>query len=430
MRLACVMVVLAACGSVSTKHEDAGHDGPGETIDAPADVAGDAAVARTTAIGAGNLTQFTAAGNAVTKIPYVADYDDLSEWNNGTSTFTAKNAGDYLVCASLIMGGSNLTTVVDLDLYKNGAKETILAQASGVVNGCRAVRLAANDTLDFEVVLGGAAIVVAPDPNWQWMSIERVTEVTDATTSAAFSSPSGQFVQIPYDTTTINDGTLYNASTHQLKATAAGDFEVCASISFGMVGLEGEIDLFINGTREKAISNGVVQASGCRSVRLAANDLVDVRAFQNTMNTTIPRDVNNTDWIDIQKQPLSLSVGAVAAFPTVSHVFTQVPYSTVLFDDASQYNTTSHTFTAATAGDYEVCASLLIPQSTMDGDEIDIYKNGMREKGLSFGHFGLSGCRVMRLAAGDQVQVWAYTLGNKSFVNDANWDWLEVSTRR
>jgi hypothetical protein len=77
-----------------------------------------------------------------------------------------------------------------------------------------------------------------------------------------------------------------------------------------------------------------------------------------------------------------------------------------------------------------VCASLLVPSSTMDGDEIDIYKNGTREKGLSFGHFGLSGCRVMRLAAGDQIQIWAFTQGNKSFTNDASWNWFEVSKLR
>jgi hypothetical protein len=431
MRLVFLMAVLAACGSVSGKSVDAGHDGPVGHMDAPADMAGDAAVTPITAIGAGNITQFTAPGNSNTTIPYVADYDDLSEWDNATSTFTAKNAGDYLVCASVFMGAANFSTLIDLDLYKNGARETILAQGNGIADACRTVRLSVNDTLTFVVVNGqGTAITVAPDPNWQWMSIERVTEVVAAAPSAAFSSPSGQFVQIPYDTASVNDGSLFSTTTHQLQASAAGDYQICAAINLGMVGLEGEIDLFVNGIREKALSNGVPLMSGCRSVRAAANDLIDVRVFQNTMNTTIPHDVSNADWLDIQKQPIAVSVGAISAFTTMSHVYAQVPYSTVVFDDSSQFNTTTHTFAAATAGDYQVCASLLVPASTMDGDEIDIYKNGTREKGLSFGHFGLSGCRVMRLAAGDQVQVWAYTLGNKSFANDANWDWFEVSKLR
>jgi len=153
------------------------------------------------------------------------------------------------------------------------------------------VRVAANDTLDLEVANDlGTDIVVAPDPNWQWMSIERVTEVTAATTSAAFSSPSGQFVQVPYDTASINDGSLYDTTAHQLKAAAAGDFQVCASLAFDSATLEGEIDLFLNTTREKSISNGVGIMSGCRSVRVAANDLIDVRVFQNTTSETIPTD--------------------------------------------------------------------------------------------------------------------------------------------
>jgi hypothetical protein len=432
MRLVFLMAVLAACGSVSGKSIDAGHDGPGSGghMDAPADMAGDAAVAPITAIGASNVTQFNAPANSTTKIPYVADYDDLSEWNNTTSTFTAKNAGDYLVCASVFLGGTNLGVMVDLDLYKNGAVETILAQAYGIANACRTVRLAANDKLDFEIVLGTGAGTVAPDPNWQWMSIERVTEIAAVTPSAAFSSPNGQFVQIPYDTASVNDGTLYSTTTHQLTAPAAGDYQICAALNFGTLGLEGEIDLFVNGNREKALSNGVTIMSGCRSVRAAANDQIDVRVFQNTMNTTVAHDVNNADWLDIEKQPISVSVGAISDFTTTSHVSAQVPYSTVVFDDSSQYNTTTHTFAAATAGDYQVCASLLVPNSTTDGDEIDIYKNGTREKGLSYGHFGLSGCRVMRLAAGDQVQVWAYTQGDKSFTNNANWNWFEVSKLR
>jgi len=36
----------------------------------------------------------------------------------------------------------------------------------------------------------------------------------------------------------------------------------------------------------------------------------------------------------------------------------------------------------------------------------------------------------MRLITGDQIQVSAYTLGAKSFTNDPNWHWLEVSKLR
>ena len=213
------------------------------------------------------------------------------------------------------------------------------------------MRVAANDTLDLEVANDlGTDIVVAPDPNWQWMSIERVTEVAAATTSAAFSSPSGQFVQVPYDTASINDGSLYDTTAHQLKAAAAGDFQVCASLAFDSATLEGEIDLFLNTTREKSISNGVGIMSGCRSVRVAANDLIDVRVFQNTTSEPIPTDTINADWVDIQKEPISLSVSAISDFMTTSHVYTVVPYSTVAFDDATQYDPMKHIFTAAAGG--------------------------------------------------------------------------------
>src|SRR3569623_2214690 len=81
MRSYCLVVLLAACGSVSAKN-DAGHDGPGGHSAAPADVAGDAAVPPFTAIGAGTITQFSPGSFVDTVIPYNYDYDDLSEWSN------------------------------------------------------------------------------------------------------------------------------------------------------------------------------------------------------------------------------------------------------------------------------------------------------------------------------------------------------------
>lgn len=432
MRSYYLVVLLAACGSVTAK-SDAGHDGPGgHGSDAPADVAGDAAATPITAIGAGSVTQFSPPSLVNTKIPYNYDYDDQSEWSNSTSSFTPKHDGDYLICASISMGTANLNTAIELEVFKNGTVANEIGRGHGIANGCVTIRLAANDSVDIEVFLGNqnASNPVIPDANWDWLTIERVTEVTSAKTSATFASPSGQFVPVPYDTTSVNDGTLYNTTTHQLRATAAGDFQLCASLSFSDPTLEGELDLYLNAVREKTLSNGVGLASGCRSVRLAANDLVDVRFFQNTANSTIPTDPNANDWLTIAKQPVTTSVSAIGAFNTTSHVFTQVPYTTVAFDDASQFSSTLHQFTAATAGDYLVCASLLVPGSTVDGDEIDIYKNATREKGLGYGHFGVSGCRVMRLSAGDYVQIWQYTLGNKTYANDANWDWFEVSKLR
>ena len=422
-------VVVSACGSVSTKSNDAGHDGPGSgsgsgMIDAAIDGAPPTPF---TAIGAGAITSFTAAATADTKIPYVADYDDLGEWSNTASTFTAKNAGDYLVCLSSYLTNA-FSTINDVWIYKNGTRQQILAQGSGIATGCRTLRLATNDTLSFYVFNNSnAPVSVVSDTQWQWLTIERVNQVATVMTSASFSSPSGQFVVVPYDTASINDGSLYNTTTHQLQVTQAGDYQFCPSLLLsGSTTFEGELDLFVNGTRERSVSNGVQVANGCRSLRLNANDAVDVRFFQNTATSTVPFD-DVVDWFDIQKQPISVSVGAINTFVTTSHVFTPVPYSTKLFDDGFQFNSQASQFTAGSSGDYLFCASLLVPQSTVDGDELDLYKNGVREKGLSFGHFGLSGCRVMRLLVTDTVQVYTYTLGNKTFTNDANWDWLEVS---
>ena len=431
MRSLLMVVLLAACGSVSTK-TDAGHDGSGGHSDGPADVGGDAAGTPVTAIGAGTITQFSPGSLVNTKVLYNYDYDDLSEWSNSTSSFTPKHDGDYLICASVSMGTANLNTAIELQIFKNGVVANEIGRGHGIANGCATIRLAANDSIDIEVFLGNqnASNPVIPDANWDWLTIERVTEVTAAKTSTAFPSTSGSFVPVRYDTASVNDGTLYNTSTYQLRATTAGDFGFCASVGLSDPTLEGELDLFVNATREKTLSNGVGLASGCRSVRLAANDLVDVRFFQNTGNTTIPTDGNANDWLAITKQPITTSVSAISPFNTTSHNWAQVLYSTVAFDDASQFSPTLHQFTATTAGDYEVCASLLVPTSTVDGDEIDIYKNAAREKGLSYGHFGLSGCRVMRLSAGDYVQIWQYTLGDKAYTNDPNWDWFEVSKLR
>jgi len=53
-----------------------------------------------------------------------------------------------------------------------------------------------------------------------------------------------------------------------------------------------------------------------------------------------------------------VSLTDINVFAAPAATFTKVPYVTELFDDANEFDTTTNRFTAAAAGDYQICASL------------------------------------------------------------------------
>jgi hypothetical protein len=126
-------------------------------------------------------------------------------------------------------------------------------------------------------------------------------------------------------------------------------------------------------------------------------------------------------------------IGSLSIAPTT---FTTVPYTTKLYDDRGEFSATSHAFTASTAGDYEICASLAFQQSVTNG-ELDVFINGKRERAIAQGIIvasgtSLSGCRTVRVASGDVIDVRVYHSGATTIqpTTDDYWDWITIYERR
>ncbi|MGE5180962.1 MAG: hypothetical protein ACM31C_02820 [Acidobacteriota bacterium] len=388
----------------------------------------------TTAVSATGAAAFTAANNAFTRVPYGSvAYDDRSELDTSTSTFTAKAAGDYMVCAGLRINSAPVG--FELDLFKNGSRERAFARTvSYVATGCRPIRLAAGDSVDVRVwQSSGADLSLAPDSYWNWLTIDRVQSTAGAAvaSTATMSLPNATFVKIPYSAVLFDDAAQYDSINSGFVAASAGDYQVCAEklLSYGGT-LGGEIDVYINDVRERAIAGGVGSVGGCRTVHVSAGDTISVWLYQDSGSTQTITANTQWDWLAIQPLPIAVSTDGLLAFTAAQTTFTPVPYTGVIRDDLHEFDASSHTFTAAAAGDYELCASLGTGSTSGELDELDVYKNGTREKALqSASPYGtLGGCRVLRLVAQDQLQLDFYSPAPSTSMNgDVYWDWLELA---
>lgn len=273
----------------------------------------------------------------------------------------------------------------------------------------------------------GSAAASAADAFWDWLTVQRQDSSIEATTSTRFTALSGIFTTIPYDTVVRDDQMQFDAAQRRFTSTTAGDFEFCASV---LMGAPAEIDLYINGARENGIGFGAPGTTGCRTLRLAPNDSVDVRMHHITGDPLSVAATAAWNWLTVQPRPLSLSVDGMAPFSAPSGAFTRVPYSGELFDDVGQFDIGSSVFTAATPGDYRVCA--MVDDRNPTPSEIDIFKNGTREKALGAGNGPVGGCRVLRLLAGDQIDIRLHqaTGATLSLASDGIWPWLEIAKVR
>jgi len=118
-------------------------------------------------------------------------------------------------------------------------------------------------------------------------------------------------------------------------------------------------------------------------VRLVAGDVIDVRLLNYSNSTlSIPAD-RLWNWITVQPVAAHVAIGDSMSFAVPDKTFTRVAYSSVLFDDKSEFDASIGRFTAGAAGDYDVCA-LLWDGMNATAFELDLFVNGTREKGLGF----------------------------------------------
>jgi len=233
------------------------------------------------------------------------------------------------------------------------------------------------------------------------------------------------FARVPFASVAYDDEHEFALDTARFTATRRGHYQVCASL-MGEQNVTFELDLFVNGLREKAFAFGTFVASGCRTVRLSPQDFVEVWIHQ---ASGTPRLFGNNpfeDWLTIQEEPAQVSLIGRPAFSAPSSVFTKVPYSIREYDDRNEFDPATNQFTAAQSGDYQVCASLSVGAGL--SFELDLFKNNVRERALAFGTGAATGCRVIRLGRGDQVtvQMLQVPMTTATIQADAPWDWLTV----
>ena len=310
-------------------------------------------------------------------------------------------------------------------------RERGFAYGYGPTTGCRAIRLVAGDALDVRMYqASGNNVTTAPNPYWDWLTIEEVLSTAAIENTAQVTVPNATFVKVPYANEVFDDASQFDPANSRFTAAQAGDYQICASMDLGSNDSSAELDVYINNKRERPIAFGVGVVTGCRTVRLAANDAVEVWLYQDSGATVTIQPDSSWDWLEIQSQPATVSAVGIASFSAPGpNTFEKLSYASELFDDHGEFDIGSSTFTAASAGDYQLCASLFTGTSSY-GDELDVYKNGVREVGIGYSKYAQRGCRTLRLASNDQLQVWYANTAAASVDSDTLWDWIELSKLR
>ena len=125
----------------------------------------------------GEVSPFEIPDAGFATVPYKTKRTDpLAEYLG--NKFAPKEAGAYLVCASLVPPASNQVLGFDLNLFVNDVRVIAIAYSTGPLNlaaGCTVLRLAIGDKLDVRAHASTAAIpVTTSNDNFDWLTITRV----------------------------------------------------------------------------------------------------------------------------------------------------------------------------------------------------------------------------------------------------------------
>lgn len=421
-----MVLVLAGCGSVKTSA-----DAPPSSIDARASADApsvDAAPART-AVSAVGIAAFNIAPTTFTKIPYDhVVYDDRGELDVSNGRFTASHDGDFEICASVTLGAPVL---FEMDLFVDGARERALTIGNSATEGCRTIHLAKGSNVEIWAYHHGAStLTVSNDDGWDWLQIHEVHRLVAEDDITGFTAPPSTFTAVPYGSEALDERNEFDPAAGTFTASAAGDYHVCAGLWLGAnnAGTRLQLSVYINGTRERELFANIDATTGCRDVRLAAGDVLDLRVYHSASTTlTIPTNTS-WNWLTIDTISDHVSSGDITQFAAPDSTFTRVPYGAVLFDDASELDASLGRFTPAAAGDYEICASM------WDGAdktkfELDLFVNGNHQQALGGWDLTTRGCRVLRLATGDHIDIdaWQNSGTTTTVAPNIYWNWLTVA---
>jgi hypothetical protein len=382
------------------------------------------------AVSLDNITAFSAASKKSIKVPYDGELlDEQNQFDVKKHRFTAAAARSYNFCASL----ASLTKDFDLDLYVNGARENTIASARlGIAQGCRTIMLKAGEYAEVWVEQSsGAPMAFAPNAFWNWLSVNPLDGSASLDNIKAFTAETATFTKVPYSAALYNVDKQFDEQAGRYTAATPGDYRVCASLTSGAKDFE--LDLAISGSRENAFavaSHGT--ASGCRTVRLAQGQFVEVWVRHETGAPMAFAPNQSKNWMTVDKlaatdATLAVSLDNNSAFAAPPNTFTKVPYVNVLYDTQKQFSLQTNRFTTTTPRDYLVCASLA---SLAQDFELNLYVNGVREKAIAMSNIGVGqGCRAIRLKkAGDFVEVWVHQNSATpiNFATNQFWNWMTI----
>jgi hypothetical protein len=395
--------------------------------------------AATVAVSVDENAVFQAASGQFTSTTYYGEiYDDVNNYDIFTRKFTLNYPGTagaytgyYLFCASQI----SLGTDFEMDLFINNVRDRAFTVSTrGVGQGCRTIQLRNKDYVSVQVNQGSGATVTFPwNLYWNWLTVDEVVGIAAANDVTSFYAGSGSFTKalygasVPYGSSASSWYGYFDAANNQFVANRALDANLCASLA--SFDADFELELWINGNRERSFAlSKYGAASGCRPVRLAARDRVDVRLYHAAGHTQTFWANAYWNWLTVDTISLRSSMGDVAAFTVPSGWFTTVPYNTVLVNDNGEYDPVTGKFTAAAKGDFRFCASLA---SFSQDFEMDLVINGIRENAFASGHYGVAqGCRTLRMQRGDSVQIQARQDSGTPMVVNPNWFWNWLTVQR
>jgi|GEM_PF-4025876 len=382
----------------------------------------------TSGVSLDSVSSFTVPPNTFTKVRYTTKlYDDWQDFNTTTNEFVAAQTGDYEVCASLFLGAS---VNWELDIFRNGIRQTAIAGGDApFLDGCRDLRLTVGDTVTIRAYQSGpTTLTVSPNSIWDWMTVFPKNATLSLGDSSQFSIAASTFTKVPYTQERYDDRAEFDLTRSRFTASRAGDYEVCASL-YSPTASQWELDLYKNGARENAIAGArstVIQ--GCRVIRLAARDYIEVWTHSNVARTVQPNVFWN--WMTVSRQASRVSMDNINAFTVSPSAFKKVPYTAALYiENSGEFSIPNSRFVSSLFGDYEVCASLY-SAITSARWELDLFKNGTRENAIAGSTSVVNqGCRVIRLAPGDYVEVWVYqgTSGSVTISPNSIWDWMTVT---
>lgn len=229
-----------------------------------------------------NVVAFTAPQRTFTAIPYSQAIEDSAlEFDATNHRFVMSGAATVQACASV----ASFVPDFELDVFVNGTRTKAFAISKyGIAEGCRTFPVATGDVVDIRMYQSFVpSMSFAPNPYWSWLTMQRVPARLSINDTTSFTAANNAFTKIPFTGKVYDTSSEYDVSTNQLVAAVDEEYEICASLA-GFAG-EFELHMFVNDARENIVAmSNLGAANGCRTLKLAKGDKVDVRVWQ--QNTT------------------------------------------------------------------------------------------------------------------------------------------------